>query len=93
MKKAEIVNQKPRKEIIAKLQELKIHDLWVLALSGNTEAQKKLANLSQENNEIREALELTKPRRNPSKKKKHRNTTAMESGKIYSTGWVTIHRG
>lgn len=93
MKKAEIANQKPKKEIIARLKKLGIYELWKSALDGNVESQKKLSQLSHESKEIREGLELIKPRRNPAKKKKPRNACAMETGKIYATGWVTVHRG
>ena len=93
MKKVKTVNQKPKKEIASRLKELGIYELWKAALDGNLESQKKLSQLSLANKEIREGLELIKPRRNLKKKKTPRNTCAMESSKIYATGWITIYRG
>jgi hypothetical protein len=88
-----ITNQIPKKQIIEKLKEHGVYELWQSAMMGNRQSIKLLQQRISSDNELKASLELLKPRRNPFKNKKRRNQCAMEAAKNYSTGWVTIYRG
>ncbi len=72
------LNQFPQKLIFSRLKELGVDALVRLALTGDVGAKLKLSRAAQADTEIRVALELILPRRNPKNQARREKLSPVE---------------